>query len=574
MFVPSIEQQNIISAPLAPLAVVACAGSGKTHTAIERLIYIREQLADSRSAVALLSFSNSAVNTFRQGYVNSGQAGLEKNRVTIETFDAFITSNVLRPHTYRTMGCSNIPYLINGNEGFLNNDKYWFWYESGGKNYPVKTTELHNIKVQTTAKAVTYYYEIHGNKKELNNGPKVFGELGKLGAYTHEFGKLWAIYTLVQQPNILRGLAKKYPHIIVDEAQDIGELHQELLEILANAGVKVSLIGDPAQAIYQFAGADGSYLSDYNSSKKSISHQLTRNYRSIPEILKVSNHLSGRKDKPEKNSEVNLGAFYLSYEPKNEAKLVKEFISKIEKHQLNLSTSAVVFRNHSGIENLKTINPKIGQGRQKLLAQATIERDLNKDYKQAFKKLTACIVSLIENAEDDLYSGIQRPYGNAKYQAIKLMLWHFLRDTNNGLPSGENKAKSEWQPTAKLRITALLAHIATTHGYTIVDKLGNKLTKAELNDEPLVDLTDLEKGASKGIRIDTVHQVKGESLDALLYVATKPNIEALLAGTTSEAGRIGYVAVTRAKYFFLLGIPKSALKALKPGLDAAGFKAL
>lgn len=38
----SDEQKEIINAPLGPIAVTACAGSGKTSTAIRRLIAVRQ----------------------------------------------------------------------------------------------------------------------------------------------------------------------------------------------------------------------------------------------------------------------------------------------------------------------------------------------------------------------------------------------------------------------------------------------------------------------------------------------------------------------------------------------------
>lgn len=64
----SKEQIDIIEAPLGPIAVTACAGSGKTATAIRRLIAIRQKMQNSRGRVVLLSFSNVAVNTFNAGY--------------------------------------------------------------------------------------------------------------------------------------------------------------------------------------------------------------------------------------------------------------------------------------------------------------------------------------------------------------------------------------------------------------------------------------------------------------------------------------------------------------------------
>jgi hypothetical protein len=73
-------------------------------------------------------------------------------------------------------------------------------------------------------------------------------------------------------------------------------------------------------------------------------------------------------------------------------------------------------------------------------------------------------------------------------------------------------------------------------------------------------------------RIDTVHQVKGESLDAVLYLATTKHVQALLAGVDTEDGRIGYVAVTRARNLFWLGVPQEALQKLRPALLSKGFQ--
>lgn len=58
-----------------------------------------------------------------------------------------------------------------------------------------------------------------------------------------------------------------------------------------------------------------------------------------------------------------------------------------------------------------------------------------------------------------------------------------------------------------------------------------------------------------------------------MYAVTKKHAEELLEGTASEAGRIGYVAVTRARNLFVLAIPENAIKALVPKLEAIGFKA-
>lgn len=84
--------------------------------------------------------------------------------------------------------------------------------------------------------------------------------------------------------------------------------------------------------------------------------------------------------------------------------------------------------------------------------------------------------------------------------------------------------------------------------------------------------SDLAAAQEPRVRVDTVHQVKGESLDAVLYLATKEHIVALLAGVDTEVGRIGYVAVTRARDLLWLAVPVNALADLRPALFASGFQ--
>ena len=135
----SPEQSAIVDAALAPMSVIACAGSGKTLTSVRRLAEIRRQLGDHRGRVALLSFSNVAVDTFRQNYqvlLKEMSAGTGGHRVDIDTLDGFITRHVLHPHAHQTMAATQAAFLVMGGESFLNG----FTFKPG--NYPVNITNM------------------------------------------------------------------------------------------------------------------------------------------------------------------------------------------------------------------------------------------------------------------------------------------------------------------------------------------------------------------------------------------------------------------------------------------------
>ncbi|WP_238591797.1 UvrD-helicase domain-containing protein [Pseudomonas abietaniphila] len=260
----SDEQKAVIEAPLEPMAVTACAGSGKTATAIRRLIAIRRKLADHRGRVVLLSFSNVAVNTFNNGYAELASDlpdDANRKRVEVDTLDGFFSQHILRPHGYRTMGATRTPYLVSGSEPFLSSFQYW-------KSKTERPIPIKDVQGGVENRKSVFFVDTKRGVEQLDHGKakEVIEKLGRTGAYTHDLGRYWVIRTLLHQPAILKALATRYPHILVDESQDLGTMHKVTLEILMKAGVQISLIGDVNQGIFAFAGADG--MCDSSRAKK------------------------------------------------------------------------------------------------------------------------------------------------------------------------------------------------------------------------------------------------------------------------------------------------------------------
>jgi len=570
---PSAEQLQIIGAPIAPMSVVACAGSGKTFTAVHRLAQMRRELGVHRGRVALVSFSNIAVDTFRREYQNLVQgstSGAAHNRVEIDTLDGFITGNVLRPHANRTMGCGCTPYLVIGTEQFLQNRDYRFWAEPVGRAaFPVGPNDLHKVVVNMQEGRPTFHLRHHSALIPINNGQLVTSRLGALGAYTHDLGRYWCLRTLTSQPNILRALVRRYPHILIDEAQDIGTMHQAIIELLLDAGCQVSLIGDPNQGIYEFAGADGSFLSQYGQRAGVRSLALTRNFRSVPAILELANRISTRADTADRAAPATThGAFFIPYRDTARNNLIAAFEAAIAAADLKFERSAVLCRGRDLADQLAGNQEGPGQGLVRNFAKAAILRDHKRDFLRAHKLVTTSIVGLLANPPQGLVARITQPAGNPKDRAMCRLIWEFTRNSGSGLPAATLSGETHWHPQLLARIKALLATIRQDHGLACVENLGNKLAKRGLTNAPLFAAgNDLPR-----IRVDTVHQAKGESLDAVLYLANRDQVNALIAGVNTELGRIGYVALSRARNLFWLGLPANALEELRPELLARGFQ--
>lgn len=572
----SAEQLAIIDAPLEPMSVVACAGSGKTRTAVRRLAEIRKRLGDHRGRVALLSFSNVAVDTFRQSYqslVQDLSLGSGRDRVEIDTLDGFITGNVLRPHGHRTMGCDRTPFLMSGTEPFLRNKDLRFWVQSATEDFPVQPIDMRKVVVNLQAGVALFHYQQHNALLPINNGSTIANRLAEVGAYTHNLGRYWCYRALLAQPSVLRALVRRYPHILIDEAQDIGTLHQAILEQLIKAGAQISLIGDPNQGIYEFAGANGAFLTQYGQRPGVNGYGLTRNYRSVPEILTLANKLSIRTDIAERNApDTPHGAYFIAYKNAEREQLITAFHAAVVSANLKTDSAAVLCRGRDMADKLAGNDAPAGQGIVKVFAQATVLRDRRQDYLGAFKSVAAGIVGLLADPPQGLIARITQPARYPEMKPLRRLIWRFTRNPDTGLPAGGLTADTQWHPLLLLRTKALLAILDQDFGLKVADNLGNKLAKKALPSAPLVTGGDLAAEKEARIRVDTVHQAKGESLDAVLYLATKEHVSALLAGVDSELGRIGYVAATRARNLLWVGVPANALAELRPRLLARGFQ--
>lgn len=567
------EQQAVVDAPMVPLCVTACAGSGKTKTAVRRLVQMRKNLGNARGRVALLSFSNVAVDTFRKAYdvlAHDLPAGVGRDRVEIDTLDGFITSTILRPHGHRTMGASQAAYLVTGSETFLGG----FTFKT--HTYPMPVTELH---VSFVKGQECFYYRHNDKLESVANAAArdLIGRLGKSGAYTHDLGRYWAYRALKERPELLKVVVHRYPYILIDEAQDIGSVHQAILQLLIDAGACVTLIGDPNQGIYDFAGADGKFLSEYHERPGVLPYSLKCNFRSVPQIVNLANGLCGRDDVADRAAPATLhGAFFTGYKRDQHAQLIAAFQAALAVAGTDTKHSAILCRGRSLAEEVRGDAAPAGQGTMKFFATATVLRDKKKDFRNAFQRVVMGVAALLDKPQHGLVSFVVHPgtspstFPNAR--ALRREIWAFTRDPKAGLPSASLIANTEWHPQLLVNIKILLSKLQTEFGLTVAANIGLKLKKTGLPNVALSSAKDLAYDEARSLRVDTVHQAKGESLDAVLYMTLKDHAEELLAGVGTEVGRIGYVASTRARDLLWVAVPNSALKDLRPLFLAKGFQ--
>ena len=121
-----------------------------------------------------------------------------------------------------------------------------------------------------------------------------------------------------------------------------------------------------------------------------------------------------------------------------------------------------------------------------------------------------------------------------------------------------------------------LGKVITDLGFKDLSNLGKKIRKTGLNDNQLgLPLFESQK-LFPSIRQETIHKVKGESIDAVLVLGSlkfwNSVIDAVNSGSSTEERRLAYVAMTRARHLLVVGLPaahfdKNADKWMSWGFD-------
>lgn len=92
---------------------------------------------------------------------------------------------------------------------------------------------------------------------------------------------------------IAAAVRRQYKHFVVDEFQDVSAVQYELLKTWMGDGNDLCVVGDPAQTIYTFAGADARHLTEFNTEWDDVTNvRLHRNYRSDPAVIAWANTIS------------------------------------------------------------------------------------------------------------------------------------------------------------------------------------------------------------------------------------------------------------------------------------------
>ena len=100
---------------------------------------------------------------------------------------------------------------------------------------------------------------------------------------------------LAEDERVAAQVRRQYKWFVVDEFQDVSPLQSALLDLWLGGRDELCVVGDPAQTIYSFAGANADYLRDFPAKfPGTTSVELVRNYRSTPRGRRGGQHAARR----------------------------------------------------------------------------------------------------------------------------------------------------------------------------------------------------------------------------------------------------------------------------------------
>ncbi len=543
-------------------------GSGKTHwlaNHIKHVLNNSNKLSSTRK-VACITYTNIAVETIQK------RLGSAISQVEVSTIHSFLYKHIIKPYISFISDAYSIDISkIDGHDEIKTNFQIvneWI------NNHPNKNQLSHpysinqltrlpnnktalinwldSISYELTTNNITLsldnskaFYMDNGSRRYLNNKclsalnenlidyKKLYWEKGKI---SHDDILFFSYQLLTQFPYIIEVLSHKFPYFFVDEFQDSNPIQIDIFKKLGLNNIITGVIGDPAQSIYEFQGANYNQINNFTL--PNIQHYtFNENRRSSNEIIDVLKSI--RTDIEQinyRNISINKPIIYVGDMIIALETIKKEFNEmEIQTLSRNNFTSNILKANVDGSE----------------LDQKALENLLNTDSNRARKYIMYFSIKAIayahENKFKDAFKILEKCFSN-EYDKMekKRKSLVYLSKLLNDFNSYEDSSLIEFSEYIRDNFDFQLPKVSSGKVKTFYEN--HSLTQMLICVSIPEDLS-LHK---------TIHKAKGDEFQNVLLVLKKPeDINFLITPNIqgNEEHRIYYVAVSRAKNNLAISIP-------------------
>ncbi len=352
------QQLAAVTAPPGPLLVIAGAGSGKTRTLTYRVAYLLENGIDPRN-ILLLTFTNKAARQMLDRVANL--LPVDASGLWGGTFHS-VGNRILRRHGSALSYSSGFTIMDREDQKDLINTVI----ASAG----IDPKEIRFPKGDVLAEIFSFVVNTEKPVEELLaekfpyflplldkiNDVHARYEKKKKATNSMDFDDLLekTLSMLQQHAGIAEFYRRQFQFILVDEYQDTNKIQADLVDALARDHRNLMVVGDDAQSIYSWRGANFQNILEFPKRyPEARVFKIEMNYRSVPEILEIANaaiaanvqqfrkHLSATRE-----SNAVKPALVALNDGSEQAQFVAQRILELRDEDVDLSEIAVLYRAH------------------------------------------------------------------------------------------------------------------------------------------------------------------------------------------------------------------------------------
>lgn len=587
-----------------PILVIAGAGSGKTRTITYRVSYMLENGINPEK-ILLLTFTRKAATEMvkRTSALLKNDGRVDK--VMRGTYHAF--ANYLLRRYANLLGLPTTFTIIDtsDSEDIIDLIRQELKFTKKSKAFPRKSriqtviSKSRNCAVPIKTILEREFTALLEFEDELNKIADIYHQY-KRGNHLFDYDDLMDVLRDSLRDNMAfrRKVQTMYEYIMVDEFQDTNVVQKEIIDLIAERHRNLMVVGDDAQSIYAFRGANFENILTFPETyPKCKVIKLVQNYRSNQDILDFTNSVANNAEMgyPKELFTANRNEWKPMiakfYDQQEEAEFIVDKILDLREREICLSKVAVLYRasfqgNYVQAELLKRQIPYVVVGGIKFVERRHVKDMIsmlrlivNPLDAVAWNRLLKLIPGIGRVTASKIVASIQQNAGKIDFEALRKRKYgamlQQLEDTLNQVMSEKitiatkiNILTDYYRPLLQSQETDYekrLLDIDVLHNlacrYEDLQKflsdfaLDPPNSKFQDQNRPLIDESE-----DKPVTLSTVHSAKGLEW----YCVFMPQLlDGLFPSTRSmkaidyleEERRLFYVAASRAKEQLYLTMP-------------------
>lgn len=585
------------------ILVIAGAGSGKTRTIIYRVAYLIENEINPTN-ILLLTFTRKAANEMLDRATQLlGDA--KCGNILSGTFHSF--ANYILRRYYKILNIQpNFTIIDSGDaEDILDLIRQEMKFDKKQKAFPKKNriqaiiSKGRNCNIPIEKVIEKEYKGLTDFTEEIKIIAQAFYEYKQVNNIL-DYDDLMEFLrdSLKNNEEFRNKIQEQYKYLMVDEFQDTNPIQKDIIDLIADKYKNLMIVGDDAQSIYGFRGADVENILVFPETYPECKViKIEQNYRSSQDILNFTNSIIdntkiGYKktlfSNITKSGKPNISKFFSQ---DDEAEFIVDQILKLREENVPLNQIAILYRasyhsNFIQAELTKRSIPYIVYGGIRFTERRHVKdvisylRVMFNPYDSvSWNRVLKLVPNIGSSAASKIVNSLQQNNGQINLQEFKSK--KFAQDLENlvllisdagkdeiSIPEKIERVKEFYTPIlnsmdddADIRILDVDVIYSLACKYNELEKflsdfaLEPPSNKYQDKNTPLVDETE-----EKPVVLSTIHSAKGLEWNTVFV----PHLlDGIFPGTAAlnkieeieEERRLFYVACTRAKEKLYLTLP-------------------